>query len=97
MPSDWLFQATRDKINEALSQIGSDFLRQENDMALIVNGAALKQATSYELSSSFLDLALSCKSVVCCRVSPIQKAEIVDLVRTIFLACDFVICSSVHC
>ena len=76
-------QETREKITEALNKIGSGLVRQENDMALIVNGGALKQATSFELRSSFLDLALSCKAVVCCRVSPIQKAEIVDLVSSL--------------
>ncbi|VCW97978.1 unnamed protein product, partial [Gulo gulo] len=30
---------------------------------------------------SFLDLALSCKAVICCRVSPLQKSEIVDVVK----------------
>uniref|UniRef100_A0A7N5JA72 Phospholipid-transporting ATPase n=1 Tax=Ailuropoda melanoleuca TaxID=9646 RepID=A0A7N5JA72_AILME len=29
----------------------------------------------------FLDLALSCKAVICCRVSPLQKSEIVDVVK----------------
>lgn len=28
-----------------------------------------------------MDVAISCKSVICCRVSPLQKAEVVDLVR----------------
>ena len=30
---------------------------------------------------SFLDLALACKAVICCRVSPLQKAEVVKLVQ----------------
>ena len=29
----------------------------------------------------FLDLALSCKAVICCRVSPLQKAKVVQLVQ----------------
>jgi len=29
----------------------------------------------------FLKFAVSCKSVICCRVSPLQKAEIVEMVR----------------
>ncbi|XP_076825028.1 putative phospholipid-transporting ATPase IA isoform X3 [Clavelina lepadiformis] len=71
----------RETIMEALNEIGSEFLRQENDVALIVSGMTLKHALCADVQSSFLDLALSCKAVVCCRVSPIQKAEIVDLVK----------------
>ena len=29
----------------------------------------------------FLKIAISCRAVICCRVSPIQKAEIVMLVK----------------
>jgi len=34
-----------------------------------------------ELKCDFIDLCISCKSVVACRVSPSQKAEIVQLVK----------------
>src|SRR6218665_1910485 len=43
---------------------------------------SLKFALSYECRRDFLDIAVSCKAVICCRVSPLQKAELVDLVRT---------------
>lgn len=36
---------------------------------------------SNETANIFLELALLCQSVICCRVSPAQKAEMVDLVR----------------
>ena len=29
----------------------------------------------------FVELALECRVVICCRVSPMQKAEVVDLVK----------------
>lgn len=29
----------------------------------------------------FLKIAISCRAVICCRVSPIQKAELVALVK----------------
>lgn len=35
-----------------------------------------------EIRSMFLDIAVSCKAVICCRVSPLQKAEIVEMVRS---------------
>ena len=34
-----------------------------------------------DLEKSFLDLATLCKAVVCCRVSPLQKALVVKLVK----------------
>lgn len=30
-----------------------------------------------------MDVAVRCKSIICCRVSPMQKAEIVNLVKKI--------------
>ena len=35
-----------------------------------------------ELELKFLVLAKQCSAVVCCRVSPLQKAKVVDLVKT---------------
>jgi hypothetical protein len=42
-------------------------LGKENDVALIIDGHTLKYALSFEVRRSFLDLALSCKAVICCR------------------------------
>ncbi|XP_061095635.1 phospholipid-transporting ATPase IB isoform X1 [Conger conger] len=58
-----------------------DSLGKENELALIIDGQTLKYALSFEVRQSFLDLALSCKAVICCRVSPLQKSEIVDMVK----------------
>jgi phospholipid-transporting ATPase len=41
----------------------------------------LNHALTYECRQDFLDVAVSCKTVICCRVSPLQKAELVELVR----------------
>ncbi|CAO3632171.1 unnamed protein product [Cunninghamella echinulata] len=55
---------------------------QEKEDALIIEGAALTEIyESEEVKLKLLQLALQCKSVVCCRVSPLQKALMVDLVR----------------
>uniref|UniRef100_A0A4X1TTD8 Phospholipid-transporting ATPase n=1 Tax=Sus scrofa TaxID=9823 RepID=A0A4X1TTD8_PIG len=57
-------------------------LGKENDLALIIDGKTLKHALHFEVKKSFLNLALSCRAVLCCRLSPLQKAEIVDLVKS---------------
>uniref|UniRef100_A0A8D0A4R4 Phospholipid-transporting ATPase n=1 Tax=Sander lucioperca TaxID=283035 RepID=A0A8D0A4R4_SANLU len=72
--------ATRATLTAHCSSLG-DSLKKENELALIIDGQTLKYALSFELRQAFLDLALSCKAVICCRVSPLQKSEIVDMVK----------------
>ncbi|XP_045149922.1 phospholipid-transporting ATPase IB [Echinops telfairi] len=72
--------ATREAITQHCTDLGN-LLGKENDVALIIDGHTLKYALSFEVRRSFLDLALSCKAVICCRVSPLQKSEIVDVVK----------------
>ncbi|CAH8478607.1 unnamed protein product [Dicrocoelium dendriticum] len=71
---------TRTQLRDLVEDLG-DNLRSENDLALIVDGHTLEFALLCECRKDFLDVALSCKSVICCRVSPWQKAELVKLVR----------------
>uniref|UniRef100_A0A8C9VKB2 Phospholipid-transporting ATPase n=1 Tax=Scleropages formosus TaxID=113540 RepID=A0A8C9VKB2_SCLFO len=73
--------ATRATLTAHCASLG-DSLGQENELALIIDGQTLKYALSFDVRQSFLDLALSCKAVICCRVSPLQKSEIVDMVKT---------------
>lgn len=49
--------------------------------ALIVNGPSLTYALKRELERTFLDIGCLCRAVVCCRVTPLQKAMVVDLVK----------------
>ncbi|KAG5446249.1 Phospholipid-transporting ATPase IB [Clonorchis sinensis] len=72
---------TRMKLRELVELFGPN-LRSENDVALIVDGHTLEFALSCECRKDFVEVALSCRSVICCRVSPWQKAELVRLVRT---------------
>lgn len=49
--------------------------------ALIIDGNALTHALMGGLKTAFLDLAVDCASVLCCRISPKQKALITRLVK----------------
>ncbi|KAJ0576453.1 putative P-type phospholipid transporter [Helianthus annuus] len=49
--------------------------------ALIIDGKALTYALEDDLKHQFLDLAIECASVICCRVSPKQKALVTRLVK----------------
>ncbi|XP_056625153.1 probable phospholipid-transporting ATPase IA isoform X4 [Triplophysa dalaica] len=75
---------TLDGTREILSHhcgILGDALHKENDFALIIDGKTLKYALTFGARQYFLDLALSCKAVICCRVSPLQKSEVVEMVK----------------
>ncbi|KAJ3339680.1 hypothetical protein HDU93_007906 [Gonapodya sp. JEL0774] len=50
-------------------------------LALIIDGRTLDFALNKECELAFLELACLCKAVICCRVSPLQKALVVKLVK----------------
>ena len=50
--------------------------------AVVIDGDALKIVLEGELRQKFLLLCKQCKSVLCCRVSPSQKAAVVQLVKS---------------
>eukprot|EP00026_Physarum_polycephalum_P000972 Phypoly_transcript_00973.p1 GENE.Phypoly_transcript_00973~~Phypoly_transcript_00973.p1 ORF type:complete len:1149 (+),score=209.12 Phypoly_transcript_00973:246-3692(+) len=51
------------------------------ELALIIDGHTLHYALEDDVKLLLLELATMCKAVVCCRVSPLQKALVVTLVR----------------
>ncbi|KAF3560205.1 hypothetical protein F2Q69_00013204 [Brassica cretica] len=50
-------------------------------LALVIDGKCLMYALDPSLRVTLLSLSLNCTSVVCCRVSPLQKAQVTSLVR----------------
>ncbi|KAG9073473.1 hypothetical protein FS749_015136, partial [Ceratobasidium sp. UAMH 11750] len=73
---------TREFITKRLNAIKNQRKSGElEDLALIIDGKSLTFALEKELSKEFLELAILCKAVVCCRVSPLQKALVVKLVK----------------
>ncbi|XP_031718583.1 phospholipid-transporting ATPase IA isoform X2 [Anarrhichthys ocellatus] len=71
---------TRETLSHHCGMLG-DALYKENDFALIIDGKTLNYALTFGVRQYFLDLALSCKAVICCRVSPLQKSEVVEMVK----------------
>ncbi|CAG8793088.1 13715_t:CDS:2, partial [Acaulospora morrowiae] len=65
------------KIQEVKGRVNPD----AEPLALIIDGHTLGFALEKDLEKSFLELATMCKAVVCCRVSPLQKALVVKLVK----------------
>jgi magnesium-transporting ATPase (P-type) len=52
--------------------------------AIVIDGDTLTHALSEEVKPLFLTLGTQCETVVCCRVSPLQKALTVKLVSVTF-------------
>ncbi|XP_011630665.1 probable phospholipid-transporting ATPase IA isoform X1 [Pogonomyrmex barbatus] len=85
MPLYIINEASLDKTREVIIQRCLDFgidLKCQNDVALIIDGSTLDHALSCDIRMEFLELCSACKVVICCRVSPIQKAEVVDLITS---------------
>ncbi|XP_050647547.1 phospholipid-transporting ATPase VD isoform X3 [Macaca thibetana thibetana] len=49
---------------------------------LIITGKTLEFALQESLQKQFLELTSWCQTVVCCRATPLQKSEVVKLVRS---------------
>ena len=75
--------ATRDNIQKKLDAIRTqvDGTVDTDLLALVIDGKSLTYALEKDLEKQFLDLAVMCKAVICCRVSPLQKALVVKLVK----------------
>ncbi|XP_078262268.1 putative phospholipid-transporting ATPase IM [Rhinoraja longicauda] len=61
-----------------------DFLPEEiadADYGLVINGVTLAHALEEDMALEFLQTACLCKTVICCRVTPLQKAQVVELVK----------------
>merc|ERR1712223_794614 len=51
------------------------------EFALVITGHSLVYALDHSLELLFLGVAEHCNSVICCRVTPLQKAMVVELVK----------------
>ena len=69
----------------------SQMVKLEKDphaaFALIIDGKTLTYALDDDLKHEFLNLAIVCASVICCRVSPKQKA----LVRSVLWLFEYIV------
>ncbi|XP_012584277.1 PREDICTED: probable phospholipid-transporting ATPase IM isoform X2 [Condylura cristata] len=71
-------------VSEKRQQLELDSVVEETitgDYALIINGHSLAHALESDIKKDLLELACMCKTVVCCRVTALQKAQVVELVK----------------
>ncbi|KAI0013991.1 phospholipid-translocating P-type ATPase [Xylariaceae sp. FL0662B] len=75
--------ATRDNIQKKLDAIrnNADGSVEMDTLALVIDGKSLTYALEPDMEKLFYDLAVMCRAVICCRVSPLQKALVVKLVK----------------
>lgn len=76
-------QAVKENILNQITN-GSQMVKLEKDphaaFALIIDGKALTYTLEEDMKRQFLGLAVDCASVICCRVSPKQKALVVIII-----------------
>ncbi|EKM55031.1 uncharacterized protein PHACADRAFT_255350 [Phanerochaete carnosa HHB-10118-sp] len=76
-------QYSLQRVNTGVTSIvGQDNGRRSGGYVLVIDGAALNEALSDGTHKQLLlRLAMQCEAVICCRVSPLQKALVVKLVK----------------
>lgn len=83
-------EAELDKHLQAFNMTGSDeelkVARKNHEPpppthAIVIDGDSLKLVLEEALRQKFLLLCKQCRSVLCCRVSPAQKAAVVEMVK----------------
>ncbi|KAK8592974.1 hypothetical protein V6N12_045066 [Hibiscus sabdariffa] len=68
------------QIHDGKSQVGKE---SSIEFGLIIDGKSLTFAMDKTLVNDFMDLAIRCATVICCRSSPKQKAIITRLVKSV--------------
>ncbi|KAL0354529.1 UNVERIFIED_CONTAM: putative phospholipid-transporting ATPase 4 [Sesamum radiatum] len=85
--NDALVQDNKKAKEDILMQItkATEMIVEEKDphaaFALIIDGKTLTYALEDDMKHQYLNLAVHCASVICCRVSPRQKALVTRLVK----------------
>lgn len=74
-------QKVGQQLQDALNELREKEKWTAVEGALIIDGKALSFALSDQVQDKFVAVGTSCKSVLCCRVSPKQKTQVTALVR----------------
>ncbi|XP_075154288.1 ATPase phospholipid transporting 8B isoform X2 [Haematobia irritans] len=84
------FSAETNELYDTLEKGGSaarnalredEIVEENTGFAIVINGHSLVHCLAPELEARFLDIASQCKAVICCRVTPLQKALVVELIK----------------
>uniref|UniRef100_A0A1I8B4S0 Phospholipid-transporting ATPase n=1 Tax=Meloidogyne hapla TaxID=6305 RepID=A0A1I8B4S0_MELHA len=76
------FEEVLAKLNFFIN-LANQYIESRTEFALVIDGGSLHHAFIGEARPLFSDLIGKCQSVICCRMTPIQKAEIVHIVKVL--------------
>lgn len=74
-------------VSQILTRLGEDLkyvkeFKSKKSFAYIIDGKTLSYVFKFQLSDKLRDICEECDAVLCCRMSPSQKAEVVKMVKT---------------
>lgn len=75
-----LLDDTLHKLNKE-AETDAEVANGDRKYALVIDGTTLKYGLENATRDKVLALGMRCASVICCRVSPKQKAQVVNLVK----------------
>uniref|UniRef100_A0A3Q3SH22 Phospholipid-transporting ATPase n=1 Tax=Mastacembelus armatus TaxID=205130 RepID=A0A3Q3SH22_9TELE len=75
-PSDQLLTASCRTGNQEKS-----FSNSMASFVLVIDGQTVEWALQEELNNDFIELSCRCKAIICCRSTPRQKSQVVQLIR----------------
>ncbi|XP_058127201.1 phospholipid-transporting ATPase IF [Anopheles ziemanni] len=74
---------TVEQVQQHLDTLSLEMFRQRGTtFALLIDGGSLTIALE-SLKEQFRDVSIRCHAVLCCRLSPLQKCEVVQLMKTV--------------
>lgn len=54
---------------------------RDKSYALVIDGDTLGYVFKYNLEEQFREVCMDCEAVLCCRLSPAQKASVIILIK----------------
>ncbi|KAL3501616.1 hypothetical protein ACH5RR_036065 [Cinchona calisaya] len=75
-------KASKQSVVQQITEGKAQVTKSSEAFALIIDGKSLAYALEDDTKNLFLELAISCASVICCRSSPKQKALVTRLVKS---------------
>ncbi|KAL5481606.1 hypothetical protein EMCRGX_G021801 [Ephydatia muelleri] len=85
-------EGVRQQLSEAKEQMEATIARSKSpdpsgveknvSFGIVINGHSLRHALKDQGRDLLLNTAEKCKAVICCRVTPLQKKKVVDMVKT---------------
>ncbi|XP_020292999.1 phospholipid-transporting ATPase ID isoform X5 [Pseudomyrmex gracilis] len=77
----WDKESSDTEYNPSREEQDEHDMEQSTGFAVVINGHSLVHALHPQLEQLFLEVSSQCKAVICCRVTPLQKAMVVELIK----------------